>query len=500
VTPVAAEPLPLFYRSPLFGEVVWTPDGAAVLAVALDRSHRRGELRRIDPATGACEVVLVEASQTWVSFAGTFDARPDVRLLADGRVLFWSERTGWGHLWLQEADGAQRPVTTGEWVVRELVAVDEAAGTAVVLGTGREPGGDPYLAQPYRVDLATGAVTRLCDEPADRLLHHHVVAAPSGRWLVDVASAVDVPTTSVLRDADGAVVMALSRCDPGPLAAVGWQPPERVRIPGVAGEDDLWGAIHLPPDFDPAQRYPVVEEVYAAPQMAVAPIAFPGAPGWLAGSTAPSIAALGFVVVVIDGRATPGRSRAFGTAGHGRPEGLPLEDHPAAIRHLAATRPWMDLDRVGVTGHSGGGYASTRLLLQQPDLYRAAVSTAGNHDETIYHAGWSDRFFGDVDHAARANARLADRLRGRLLLIHGELDDNVSPHQTLRLVDACMAADVDVDLLLVPGGDHMLNTHIAHWTRRRLDFLVAHVMGATPPAVRFAPIEPSLGGLAGLFA
>jgi dipeptidyl aminopeptidase/acylaminoacyl peptidase len=246
--------------------------------------------------------------------------------------------------------------------------------------------------------------------------------------------------------------------------------------------------LYKPHGFDASERYPVLDDIYPGPQANAAPVSFPGAQPMTPAGHAASMAALGFVVVVVDGRGTPLRDKAFQDATR-KDRDIVLQDHVAAIRQLAETRPWLDLDRVGIYGHSGGGWASTRGVLTHPGFYKVAVSMAGDHDDATYHAMWGERFFGtDHDYAAASNSALVDRLEGKLLLIHGDLDDNVTPHLTIRLVDAFMAADKDVDLLVVPNSNHLMLTHQHHWIRRRWDYFVQHLMGEPPPSYRLSPL------------
>jgi dipeptidyl-peptidase 4 len=212
-------------------------------------------------------------------------------------------------------------------------------------------------------------------------------------------------------------------------------------------------------------------------------------------------AALGFAVVVVDGRGSALRSKAFQDVARGSGDGLFVDDHVAAITQLAETRPWLDLDRVGIYGHSAGGYGSTRAMLQRPDFFKVAVSSNGNHDNRLNHSWWGEKFFGladEFDYARQANVALADKLEGKLLLVHGEMDDNVTPHSTMRFVDALIKANKDFDLLIVPNADHFMLVERAYWLRRRWDYVVQHLMGETPPAYRIADIPVDAEMLADL--
>jgi len=260
---------------------------------------------------------------------------------------------------------------------------------------------------------------------------------------------------------------------------------------------DIYGVLYRPRGFDPAQRYPVVDSVYPGPQVdRVAPCFDPGGMGL----DAEPIAALGFVVVAVDGRGTPGRSKSFHDASYGHlADAGCLADHVAALRQLAPTRPWMDLDRVGAFGHSGGGFATARAMLDFPEVYKAGVALSGPHDARYFNLGFVETYDGadNPEAWARAsNVDLADRLAGKLLLIHGEMDDQVHPDHTLRLADRLIAADKDFELLIVPGAEHTFIDCLAYVRKRCWDFLVRELMGTQPPAYRPTPIaiDPELLG------
>jgi len=294
------------------------------------------------------------------------------------------------------------------------------------------------------------------------------------------------------------VLVELETPDAGGLEALGWSPPERFRVTAADGRTPIHGLLWRPHGLDPGRRYPVIDTIYPGPQVHRAGPAFDSVmPG-----EGESLAALGFAVVAVDGRGTAGRSKAFHDHSYGALDDAgSLDDHVAAIRELGRRYPWMDTDRVGITGHSGGGFATARALLAHPDLYRVGVASAGNHDIGYYVPMWPEWYHGDVDDEARralSNPALAANLQGKLLLIHGELDDNVLPAHSLRLVDALIEADKDVDLLLIPGVEHSLRGRRHYALRRTWDYFVRHLHGTEPPAYRLAPLpEPPGGGLLG---
>ena len=475
-----------------YDQLWWSADGATVYFLSSDRGDHTVRLHELDPGTGEVTLMVGETSTSHILY-GPQQQDTNIRVTSAGDVLWWSQRSGHGHLYRYGRDGSVTTLTSGDWMVRHVVSIDEDARRVVFTGAGREPGSDPYLQELYSVSLDGGELTAITSDGLD----HDSTPSPSGRFFVDNASRYDVETVSVLRDRSGVVVLELERADATALYAAGWTPPERVVVRAADGVTDLYCAIYKPHDFDPSATYPVVEEIYPGPQISTAPLRFPLSGGVLTGErNAAGFAALGFVVVAVDGRGSALRGKAFQDAARLGDDGY-VHDHVAAIRQLARTRPWMDLDRVGIFGHSAGGYASTRCLLRAPDFYKVAVSSAGNHDNRLNHAWWGEKFFGleqDFDFAGQANDAHVENLAGKLLLVHGEMDDNATPHGTMRLVDALIKANKDFDLLIVPNADHRLMIGTAYWLRRRWDYFVRHLMGARPPAYRIAdvPIDPEL--------
>jgi dipeptidyl aminopeptidase/acylaminoacyl peptidase len=342
--------------------------------------------------------------------------------------------------------------------------------------TGREPGSDPYYRKLYRVGLDGSGLTLLTPEEAD----HTITLSPSRRYFVDHYSRVDLAPKTVLRAIDGRVVRPLEEADVSRLLATGWKWPERFTVKAADGVTDIYGVIYRPSTFNAGRRYPVIDEVYPGPQINIVPAKF------TTGGNARAIAELGFIVVNIDGRGTPYRSKAFHDYQYGKLElAGGLEDHVAGLRELAARAPYIDLSRVGVYGHSGGGYMSARAMMRYPDFFKVAVSSSGNHDQRGYVADWGEMYMGlPVDHHydAQANATLAAQLKGKLLLAYGDLDDNVPPALTIQLIAALEAANRDYDLLVVPNGNHGSTALSPYFLRRRWDYFVRYLLGATPPA------------------
>jgi dipeptidyl aminopeptidase/acylaminoacyl peptidase len=410
---------------------------------------------------------------------------PIVRILAD-EVLWFSQRDGWGHLYRYDlhTGALLGQVTSGQWLVREILHVDEASRVVYFTASGLVSE-DPYRRTVCSVGLDGTGFARVTDDSLD----HVVTVSENKAYFVDSASTVDTAPVTTVRDWSGQVLVELERADITRLSATGWTAPERFCVKAADGETDIYGVLYRPRGFDPSQSYPVVDSVYPGPQVTRVEPGFD--PGGM-GLDAEPLAALGFVVVALDGRGTPGRSKAFHDVSYGHlADAGSLEDHVAALGQLAATRPWMDLSRVGVMGHSGGGFAAGRAMLAFPEAYHAGVALSGSQDARYLGLGWTETCDGADNPEAwlrTSNVEMADRLKGKLLLIHGELDDTVHPDHALRFADALIAAGKDFELLIVPGAEHLFIDRLAYVRTRAWDFLVRSLMGVEPPAYRPAPI------------
>lgn len=467
-------------------ECRWSADGRWLYLVDSSRDGRRLTLWRVAAADGSVQQLLEETGPAVVLPAPSIGEAPVFHVLGDGRLIWWSQREGWGHFYLIEPGQQACAITQGDWQVRGILHVDEAAQRLLFVASGREPGVDPYYCAAYGVSFDGSCLALLTHEPG----HHEFMIdvprgagsmSPSGDCFVDNVSTVDCPPRAVLRDSQGEVLMTLEEGEANSAWPAAIPLPEPFKVLALDGATELWGVLYKPADFDASLRYPIVEVIYGAPQTAVAP------KGWfpnLHASLAEQLAALGFVTLIIDGPGTPYRSHAFQLAAHGRVEscgGLP--DHVAAIRQLASSRPWMDLNFVGIAGGSGGGYATVRALGSHPDFYKVGVALCGNHDQSTYVAMWGERYQGlysEAGYAEQANATVAANVVGDLLLIHGDMDDNVHPAMSLNVVDALIQADRNFDMLTVPNAGHMLI--LLPYVRRRIwDYFVEHLMGRRAP-------------------
>lgn len=489
---IDAAPQPLMSLYSFGGRSVqWGPGSDRVYFTHVNRGPRTVRLLVADAQTGATRQVAADSSATYV--VGSIDipnGATNWRPLRSGDVLWFSERDGWAHLYVIGADGAvRRQLTSGDWVVTALLGVDEAAGRVYFTARGREAGRHPEYTHLYSVGLDGAGITLLTPEDAD----HQVTPVPSGKYFVDTYSRIDVPPVSVVRGVDGRVVRELERADITALRATGWRPGEVFRAKARDGVTEITGVIWKPSTFDSTRRYPVLDHIYPGPLITPAPKEFfptRTAFTYATMGQVQAMAELGFIVVSIDALGNTGRSKALYTRWYGNMGDNGIPDHVAAIKQLGARHAWMDLTRVGIYGHSGGGFSSTDAMLRHPDFYSVAVSTAGNHDNRTYYHGWGERFQGLLvrdsaratdNYAAAANKSLAANLRGKLFLIHGDMDDNVHPAHTIALVDALVKANKTFDLLILPDADHNLTQH-PYVIRRTWDYFVEHLLGRRPPA------------------
>jgi dipeptidyl-peptidase-4 len=456
-----AEPLAMPTFSPILRKWAWWADDA-VYYLSQTRDQHTLRLHRLDPATGEVRTVLTETGDTRVEPNQELGP-PIVRILPGGDVLWYSQRDGWGHLYLYSGSACVR-VTSGECVVREILHVDAAQRVVYFVASGLVAE-DPYRRSVCRADLAGSGFALLIEDDLDH------VAVASGEYFIDSASTTGTPPVITKRGWDGQVITELARADITGLLEAGWTAPERFRVTAADGVTDIYGVLYRPHGFDPDVRYPVLDHVYPFPAMTRVSPSFD--PGWH-GYDAEAAAALGFVVIAVDGRGTPGRSKAF----HDTP--LDLADHVAALEQLAATRPWMDTSRAGIFGISAGGFAAVRGMLDFPDVFKVGVSESGMHDIRYGDPGTAEAYHGlsDAETYARAsNIDIADRLTGNLLLIHGGLDTQVSPDLTLRLADRLIAADKDFELLLIPRAEHIYLGYETYVSRRKWEFLIRHLQG-----------------------
>ncbi|MBT6058195.1 MAG: prolyl oligopeptidase family serine peptidase, partial [Gammaproteobacteria bacterium] len=474
-----------------FLDVQWSEDGSVLSFVSSSRDHKSALLRIADPESGEVRDVLEEVVETHYE-AGP-NAQENWRVLDTSDEFIWfSEKDNWGHLYLHDLQSGQlkNQITSGNWNVRSIQKLDLENEQVYFIGTNREEG-DPYFQYLYRINLDGSGLINLTPEPAN-----HGISWPESReYFSDIYSTPTQAPVSLIRNLQGEELLALEETDIEPLLASGWVAPEPFRVKARDQITDIYGLMYKPTNFDSSRSYPVLNYLYPGPQAGSV-----GSRSFRASrNDKQSLAELGFIVIELDAMGTPGRSKSFHDAFYGDMGDNGLPDQIAGIRQLAVLNPWMDLDRVGIWGHSGGGFASTGGILRYPDFYKVAVSGAGNHDNRNYEDDWGERYQGlletfdetnPLDEAAgeaaaasnydsQANQLLAENLQGKLLLGHGMLDTNVHPTSTLLLVDALIEADKDFDLVILPNSGHGFGNR-RYFMKRRWDYFVEHLIGQKP--------------------
>ena len=463
-------------------DVQWAPDSTSLAFASTSRDHKDTWLRVADPVTGAVRTVYHEHAPTY--FESGNGAVNWKYLPASDEFIWFSEREGWGHLYLHDlSSGAlKHAITTGEGNVTEVLRVDAATRTLWFRGVGREPGRNPYYQHFYKVAFGGGAPVLLTPEDAN----HDITLSPDGTYFVDAYSTPTTAPVTVLRaSADGRLVADIARADLSRLRAAGWVPPEPFTVKARDGKTDLYGLMFKPTHFDASRRYPLVVYVYPGPQTG----SVRGRSFASARRDHQALAELGFIVIAVDGLGTPWRSKVFHDAFDGDIGDNTLPDQVAAVRQLAARHAWIDLDRVGIWGHSGGGYATADAMFSYPDFFKVGIAESGNHDNRNYEDDWAEKWQGLLETAedgstnydTQANWAYAKHLKGKLMLTHGTMDDNVPPSNTLLVVKALIEANKDFDLLMIPNARHGYGQYNPYVMRRRWDYFVQHLAGNTPP-------------------
>ncbi len=479
-----------------FLDVEWSADSDQLAFVSSSRDHKTATLRVADAATGAVRDIFTESVPTYYESGSQYDS-PNWRFLPESDEFIWfSERSNWGHLYLFDLASGElkQQITSGDWSVLNVEHIDTGSRQIYFRGASREEG-SPYYHYLYRINFDGSELTNLTPGQA----HHVITWSDSKDYFLDEFSTPTEPAQAVVRDRDGNELAPLGQTDISALQASGWVPPEPFVVKARDGQTDLYGLLYRPSNFDPDKRYPVLNYLYPGPQSGSV-----GSRSFQASRRdKQAVAELGFFVVEVDAMGTPGRSKAFHDAYYGNMGDNGLPDQIATIRQLAERHPAMDLDRVGIWGHSGGGFASTAAILRYPDFYKVAVSGAGNHDNRNYEDDWAEKWQGlleviaETDSPAtgtnydnQANQLLAENLQGKLLLAHGLLDDNVHPTNTFLVVQALIEAEKDFDLVVFPEARHGFGNG-RYFMKRRWDYFVRHLKNTEPPAeFRFADNIP----------
>lgn len=457
----------------------WNPAGDHFFMLNANRGPSRISALLVDARTGEATTVTRDSTATWVELSHSFGQENwDVPKGGDD-LIWWSERDGWAHLYRIGADGkVKNQIESGPYAVDRLFRVDSATRTSpqtvYFSAWGKDPG-FLYYSHLYRVNVDGSGMTALTPEDGD----HAITFTPRGPYFIDNFAPVGKAPVITLRSAvDGKQLLELAKGDIELLESVGWRPPEIIHTKARDGVTDIYGLMYKPSTFDPTKSYPILDHIYPGPQVGSV-----GRWGWSGTGESQALAELGFIVVEIDHQGTPRRSKAFHDFYYRNMGDNGIPDHIAAIRQLAAQNPWIDINRVGIWGHSGGGLASTDAILRYPDFYKVAVSGSGNHNPDTYAWYWAARYQGPYNKASydsAANYTMAKNLKGHLLLMHGDMDNNVHMSNTLRVVDALIkAGKANFDLMIFPDAPHGLPVFSI---RKRWDYLVRYLLHAEPPA------------------
>jgi dipeptidyl-peptidase-4 len=449
----------------------WSPDSTEFSFLYNQRGHQELRLVGVDARSGAARAIIDEQSRTFIDYAHKTVLR---ELPATGEIIWMSERDGWNHLYLydRKSGKVKNQITRGHWVVRGVEKIDEDKGEILFRASGMDPDQDPYYVHWCRIKFDGSGLVRLTEGDGS----HTVRFSPNQDYLIDSWSRVDLPPVSVLRrGSDGKLVCPLEQADMKELLATGWKAPERFAAKGRDGATDIFGVIYRPTNFDPAKKYPIIEDIYAGPQGSFVPKEFS------AFRPQQELAELGFIVVQIDGMGTSNRSKAFHDVCCKNLGDSGFPDRILWIKAAAMKYPFMDLTRVGIHGGSAGGQSAARALFAHGDFYKVGVSICGCHDNRMDKVWWNELWMGypvGPHYGEQSNVTNAHKLTGKLFLIVSELDRNVDPASTMQVVNALIKANKDFDLLVIPGADH---GQIGVYGRRRLqDYFVRNLHGVEP--------------------
>ena len=454
----------------------WLGDDNGFYLTRMSRDLKRMDICYVGVDSDSTRTIISERMNTYVESRQT-------RLLDSGRkMIHWSERNGWANLYLYNADGTLiRNLTEGAYHVDDVLAVNEKEGYVLFRACGKEKGENPYQMHVYRVSLQ-GGEPKMLDIPD---MNIDAIASDDGKYFIANYSRVDCKPASALFDATGKKVCDLGEADFSLLFAAGYKFPERFKVKAADGITDLYGAIYKPFDFDSTKVYPICDYVYPGPQVEANNIS------WSRGFTRTDrLAQLGFIVITVGNRGGhPDRSKWYHNYGYGNLRDYGLEDQKYAIQQLGARYSWIDLNRVGIHGHSGGGFMSTAAMLKYPDFFKAAVSCAGNHDNSIYNRWWSEQHHGITEkveagdttfvYSIETNPEIASNLKGHLMLVHGDIDNNVHPANTIRVVNALIRANKRFDMLILPGQRHGFGDMNEYFFWRMADYYCEWLMGSS---------------------
>jgi dipeptidyl aminopeptidase/acylaminoacyl peptidase len=479
------------------GRIEWKRDSSGFSFEYNQRGHQVYRVIDVDASTGQARTVIDETSKTFIYYNRQADGLSSGRTYRwdspDGKEMIWmSQRDGWAHLYLYDrtTGRVKNQITKGNWQVNFVDHVDPEKRYVYFHGNGMDAGKDPYFMHFFRVNFDGTGLTRLTTADGTHTLSPNPRDwTANTQYYVDTYSRVDLPTVTELHKvSDQSLVMTLEKADATDLLATGWRMPEVFTSKARDGQTDIWGIIIRPTNFDPQQKYPVIENIYAGPQGSFVPKSWSTQAGMMA------IAELGFIVVQVDGMGTANRSKAFHDVSFQNIGDAGFPDRIIWHKAIAAKYPYYDITRVGIYGTSAGGQNSTGGLLFHPEFYKVAVSNSGCHDNRMDKLWWNEQWMGwplGPAYQASSNMENVKNLKGRLQLVVPELDTNVDPSSTMQVVNALVRAAKEFELVVIPGADHGAASPIT--ARKRNDFFVKHLRGLEPPNWNDMPVNTSVG-------
>jgi dipeptidyl aminopeptidase/acylaminoacyl peptidase len=467
-------------RSGVLSDIDWNADGSQLAFVSTSRDHKHEKVCIANASTGEVHNVFEETVTT--QFESGASAICWRWLPKTNEIIWYSEKDNWGHLYLYDATTGKlkNQITKGNWLVTRLIKVDEKNRELYFMASGTQPE-NPYFGQLYKVSFDGKKTTLLT--PAEGT--HQIVLSPSENYFIDTYSKPNVPAVSELHAITGKTIVTLEKTDVSRLAALGWKAPVPITVKAHDGTTDLYGLLFTPTKLDPKKKYPVIDYIYPGPQGgSVGSWAFSASRG-----DHQSLAELGFIVVVLEGSGNPLRSKSFHDLYFPNMSENTLPDQVSGIRQLSQRYAYMDTMRVGIWGHSGGGFATACAMFRYPDFFKVGISESGNHDNRNYEDDWGERYIGLLtknadstdNYAEQANQVYAKNLKGKLMLAHGLMDDNVPASNTMLVVEALEKANKDYDLVIFPNSAHGYGSYSPYMMRRRWDYFVKNLLGVEPP-------------------
>lgn len=473
-----------------FDDAAWSEDGKRLAFVSTSRDHKQANLKIANAETGEVVDVIEEKVATRYE-SGQFEV--NWRFLSSSNEIIWySARTDWGHLYLYDAATGKlkNQITSGDFVVTKVLNIDKSKRVVFFEAKGKEAGRNPYFAHYYRIDFDGSNLTLLTPNDGN----HSVSFSPDGKFFTDTYSQPDVPPVTEVRDINGKLITVLEKTDITRLTVTGWKPPMPFTVKSADNRWDLFGLMFKPTNFALSKKYPVVVYIYPGPQGgSVSDWSF-----LKAYRDNQALAELGFIVIALEGSCNPNRSKSFQDACYGNMSENTLPDQIAGLKQLALKYNYLDLNAVGIWGHSGGGFATASAMFKYPDLFKVGISQSGNYDSRNYIDDWGERYIGletkdekgVSNYEQHATSVYAKNLKGKLLLVHGGMDDNVPPYHSYLVVDALIKANKDFDFFIFPNARHVYGEDTYYMMRKRWDYFVQHLLKDTAPKEYKIKIEP----------